>query len=195
MIQPLALTDRQLELVNNAAALLAPSERDGFLRSIANRVADGPRSDAAVTTAIQFVLSAYGYRKQNEANHNNRSTTPQYDCGGCHVGGDYDRHRAGDGAAVSEQPLVSARADVMVQKSPSQKRFGLLTRRQTRMVISAASLLGTAAAQEFATTVFNTIRDRISNADFAFVLRQLLAEYDSEELADKVFNNNLGVQN
>ena len=47
----MSLTDRQFSWVQRAAALLAPYERDRFLRSLANHVQHdnaGPLSDDAV---------------------------------------------------------------------------------------------------------------------------------------------------
>jgi hypothetical protein len=53
---PLALTDCQLERVMRAAALLPPSRRDGFLRSVANRLSE---VSGGIDEAIAFVLASY----------------------------------------------------------------------------------------------------------------------------------------
>jgi hypothetical protein len=93
-----------------------------------------------------------------------------------------------------ERPEVHARVDVLVKKPPSQKHFGTFTRRQTLMITDAAALLGAAAAQEFVIEVFQTIRDRVSNDDFAFALRVLLAEHESEDVIEQVLQNNRSKQ-
>jgi hypothetical protein len=49
--------------VQGAASLLSPSERDRFLRSLANHVHhdhDGPVSDDAFGQAIRTILEGYG---------------------------------------------------------------------------------------------------------------------------------------
>jgi hypothetical protein len=59
----LSLSDRQLSSVQRAAALLAPHERDRFLRSLANHLrhdGGGPLSDDAISAAIQTILEGYG---------------------------------------------------------------------------------------------------------------------------------------
>jgi hypothetical protein len=58
----LALTDRQLETIKQAAALLPVGGRDAFLRSISNRLSDLPYhpSDAHIAAAIQLVLGTRG---------------------------------------------------------------------------------------------------------------------------------------
>jgi hypothetical protein len=55
----LALTDHQLALVQNAAALLPPYDRDNFLRSVANRLPSSP-SDDDVAVTLRLVLSGRG---------------------------------------------------------------------------------------------------------------------------------------
>ena len=40
---PLSLNDEQMDFVTRAAAMLPPQQRDSFLRSIANRLADVAR--------------------------------------------------------------------------------------------------------------------------------------------------------
>lgn len=57
----LSLTDAQLRQVTAAAGLLPPPQRDHFLRSIVNHLADVTRpSDANVTRACRFVLELSG---------------------------------------------------------------------------------------------------------------------------------------
>ena len=51
----LSLTDRQLQLVKNAARAVPVNARDGFLQDVAARQADEP-SDAAVMQAINVVF-------------------------------------------------------------------------------------------------------------------------------------------
>ena len=55
-MSPIALTDCELDRVMRAAALLSPSRRDGFLRSVANRLSLAP---GGVDEAIAFVLAGY----------------------------------------------------------------------------------------------------------------------------------------
>jgi hypothetical protein len=58
---PLALSDQQLQQVTQAAGLLSPPARDGFLRSVAGRLAGITRpTNAQLTDALSFVLSARG---------------------------------------------------------------------------------------------------------------------------------------
>jgi hypothetical protein len=61
-MQPLALSDSQLRLVMESAALIPVSQRDSFLRSIAGRLCDLPYqpSKADVEEAIRFVLATRG---------------------------------------------------------------------------------------------------------------------------------------
>jgi hypothetical protein len=60
MSAPLSLSDHQLEMVQQAASMLALRERDHFMRSVASRVVAIGVDDAAIATAIQLVLSGYG---------------------------------------------------------------------------------------------------------------------------------------
>jgi hypothetical protein len=55
----LALTDQQLALLQNAAALIPPHDRQSFLRSVANRLPSSP-SDDDVAVALRLVLSGRG---------------------------------------------------------------------------------------------------------------------------------------
>ena len=58
---PLALTDQQLSIVTDAAALLPPAARDAFLRSVAAVLgSDDHPSDGAVMRALSLVLSERG---------------------------------------------------------------------------------------------------------------------------------------
>jgi hypothetical protein len=58
---PLALSDQQLQQVTQAAGLLSPPQRDGFLRSVAGRLAGITRpTSAQLTDALCFVLSERG---------------------------------------------------------------------------------------------------------------------------------------
>jgi hypothetical protein len=52
----LALTDHEMQLVMLGAAMVPPSQRDAFLRSIANRLREAP---GGINEAIAFTLSAY----------------------------------------------------------------------------------------------------------------------------------------
>ncbi len=57
----MVLTDSQMLQVKQAAALLPTYQRDGFLRSVSNRLADLKRiTDADVSHAIDFILSCRG---------------------------------------------------------------------------------------------------------------------------------------
>ena len=57
----LALSDQQLALVMQAAALLPPPRRDDFMRSVASRLSDIARpSDHELGDAVQFILSTRG---------------------------------------------------------------------------------------------------------------------------------------
>src|SRR5437016_3810279 len=57
----MALTDSQMDQVKQAAALLQPSQRDLFLRSIANRLSEiAAPTDNDVATAVNLVLSCRG---------------------------------------------------------------------------------------------------------------------------------------
>jgi hypothetical protein len=58
----LALTDHQMSQLTRAAAMLPPSDRDLFLRSIANRLSGDPPTDADLAVAISFVLEGRGVR-------------------------------------------------------------------------------------------------------------------------------------
>jgi hypothetical protein len=51
----LSLTDRQLQLVKDAARAVPVNARDGFLQDVARRLADEP-SDAAVAQAVNVTL-------------------------------------------------------------------------------------------------------------------------------------------
>jgi hypothetical protein len=58
---PLSLSDTQLSLVQQAATLLSPGRRDGFLRSIANRLCTLPHpTDHDVQDAVNVVLGRHG---------------------------------------------------------------------------------------------------------------------------------------
>jgi hypothetical protein len=58
---PLSLTDKQLATVTDAASLIAPAARDGFLRSVAAVLgSDDHPSDGAVMRALSLVLSERG---------------------------------------------------------------------------------------------------------------------------------------
>jgi hypothetical protein len=52
----MSLTDEQLTQVQQAAALLAPYERDFFLKSVANYLRDRHPSNEEVAAACTFVL-------------------------------------------------------------------------------------------------------------------------------------------
>jgi hypothetical protein len=53
--QPIGLTDRQMNQINIAAALLPPQDRDAFLRKLSERLGSEP-SDNAVSNAISLTL-------------------------------------------------------------------------------------------------------------------------------------------
>ena len=72
--------------------------------------------------------------------------------------------------------------------------WGQFTRRQIKWLGNAATLLASTVGHEFTVEVINTIRQPVTNDDFACALRQLLAEHDSAELADQVFAKNNGVK-
>lgn len=59
---PFAFDDAMLDRVMAAAALLPVNARDGFMRSVANRIANlrHPPGMAELEVAIQFVLNARG---------------------------------------------------------------------------------------------------------------------------------------
>jgi hypothetical protein len=58
--RPLALTDSEMTAVMSAARQLAPRERDGFLRRIAEIISMLPeRGDGAVARAIRSVWREY----------------------------------------------------------------------------------------------------------------------------------------
>jgi hypothetical protein len=64
----LALTDQQLNIVQRAPRLLAPSARDTILRSIASRWSDTPHpSDGDAQAAVQFILSHRGVSANTHA--------------------------------------------------------------------------------------------------------------------------------
>ncbi len=55
---PLSLTEGQLSTITKAAALLPPSSRDNFLRSVAGALAHTERpTDRKLIEALRFVLS------------------------------------------------------------------------------------------------------------------------------------------
>ena len=57
----LALSDHQLQQVQQAAAMLPVSDRDMFLRSVAGRLSDiATPTDSDVAQAVSFVLSCRG---------------------------------------------------------------------------------------------------------------------------------------
>jgi len=87
-----------------------------------------------------------------------------------------------------EQPQVHARTDIVLTKQPSQEQFGHCTRGQAQMVIDAASQLGAAIAQEFATDMFAAINCPIDDNEFNWALRVVLDEYNAGDLADRVFS-------
>lgn len=53
--RPLALTDRQMALVERAAAQVPPQDRDAFLRALAERLGSSP-SDNALQAAIAMTF-------------------------------------------------------------------------------------------------------------------------------------------
>jgi hypothetical protein len=55
-MRPLALTDRQLQLVKHAARAMPVNTRDQFLQDVASRLADEP-TDIAVSAAISAQLA------------------------------------------------------------------------------------------------------------------------------------------
>jgi hypothetical protein len=57
---PLALTDKQLHQVMQAAAPMPPGDRDGFMRSVAAVFTSEHPSDNEVIRALCFVLSERG---------------------------------------------------------------------------------------------------------------------------------------
>jgi hypothetical protein len=61
-MQPIAFTDEMMERLTTAAALLPANSRDGFTRTVINRISDlGYRPGLAeLEVAIQFVLNARG---------------------------------------------------------------------------------------------------------------------------------------
>jgi hypothetical protein len=57
----LSLSDKQMEVVQQAAAMLPTNNRDPFLRSVAGRLADvATPTDYDVATAVTFVLNTRG---------------------------------------------------------------------------------------------------------------------------------------
>lgn len=61
MIAPLGISDRQLDLILRAAALLPTHRRDTFLRSVASRLSDNAHpNDNEVEAAVNFILSFRG---------------------------------------------------------------------------------------------------------------------------------------
>jgi hypothetical protein len=60
MPKPLALTDRQLRLVQTAARAVPVAQRDTFLREVAAHLTSEP-SDAAVQGAINAQLDRIGH--------------------------------------------------------------------------------------------------------------------------------------
>ena len=84
---------------------------------------------------------------------------------------------------------------VAIQKPAWRDEFAVFTREQTKMLISAAALMGSNCAKEFALEVLETILQPVSDAEFEFALRVSLAEHDSEELADQVFAKNRSTKN
>jgi hypothetical protein len=57
----LGVTDRQLDLIQRAAALLPTGSRDLFLRSVASRLSDvASPTDNEVESAVNFILSNRG---------------------------------------------------------------------------------------------------------------------------------------
>ncbi len=54
-IRPLSLTDRQMRLVQSAAASVPVDQRDAFLQSVARRLCAEP-SDVAVSIAVNAAL-------------------------------------------------------------------------------------------------------------------------------------------
>ena len=67
MTPPMSLTDSQLELVKQAAALIPPHDRDQFLRSVANRLRSHP-TDHDLQDAINLVLNGRGIAGGVKAN-------------------------------------------------------------------------------------------------------------------------------
>jgi hypothetical protein len=61
MIPSLSLTDAQIEMMTRAVALIAPHDRDGFLKSVANRIGHLPHpTDYDVANSVNIVLSTRG---------------------------------------------------------------------------------------------------------------------------------------
>src|SRR5579883_476490 len=58
---PLSFTDQMLDRLTSAASMLPSSHRDGFLRSVANRLSGlSEPTSGDLETAIGFTLAAYG---------------------------------------------------------------------------------------------------------------------------------------
>jgi hypothetical protein len=58
---PLSLTDKQLKQVMQAAALMPPGDRDGFMRSVAAVFRSDHPSDSEVICALCNALKIYGF--------------------------------------------------------------------------------------------------------------------------------------
>jgi hypothetical protein len=56
----LSFSNRQLRLIMNAAEMIPQSQRDTFLRSVANRLSDHQPTLADVQSAVTFVLNCRG---------------------------------------------------------------------------------------------------------------------------------------
>lgn len=73
---PLAFDDEMLARVLDAAALLPANQRDGFLRSVSNRLGNLPYPPgmAELEQAIVFILNARGVGGGRAAFFTNKST-------------------------------------------------------------------------------------------------------------------------
>jgi hypothetical protein len=69
---------------------------------------------------------------------------------------------------------VSANTTVEIKKPAWQQHFSVFSRAQTKMLISAAALMGSRCAQEFAIEAMETIKQPVSDEEFAAGLIRLL---------------------
>ena len=158
-----------LDYMTTAAENSRPSLVAEFARMVTDRIDDAARNEI-----------------DDEANNNPRRITPQHTfC--TDVVGDHRWYLVSDGILMSTEAMsVNAVTSVTIEKPSWQQELAVFTRAQTKMLISAAALMGSRCAQEFAVEVLQTIQQPVSDQDFAARLLDLLETHRSTDLVEEL---------
>jgi hypothetical protein len=87
----------------------------------------------------------------------------------------------------TDKPGVYASAAI------KKEDWGPFSKSQARIICNAAAVIGAVAGQDFVASVFSSIKQPVDDATFAYALKQLLAEHDSEDLVEQIFRPTTGV--